>query len=292
MDAPKQTLAKQRASNKSPEKFKVFVATCQVIPDESSNDKSNGGAPINVNTPVFKQEKFPAIVLPSARIEDLQRFIVSQWTISKSPFAKLPLDEHFYTFKGRILRLDGTLDGYYILNNDTIYLRFASLGRICDPWAMSTSELRVELKSRNAYEINLQPEQLKQHFDYRYMCFEQDFLEMLTLKEEAGMVLWFRPQKSYEKLSAFLTSIEDPVAGGKHYQPLILTESRWLTLCGSNGWEGKIRRDGRKRDMDRVPKFTRSVARVVLNLQSGSFDYVAVKELLYQSNPTLNFAPL
>lgn len=47
-----------------------------------------------------------------------------------------------------------------ILNNDTIYLRFASLGKICDPWAMSTSELRVELKARNAYEINLQPEQL------------------------------------------------------------------------------------------------------------------------------------
>jgi hypothetical protein len=32
----------------------------------------------------------------------------------------------------------------------------------------------------------------KKHFDYRYMCFEQDFLEMLTLKEEAGMVFWFR----------------------------------------------------------------------------------------------------
>ncbi|KAG6963267.1 hypothetical protein JG687_00006666 [Phytophthora cactorum] len=378
----------------------VFVATHE----SSSNDKNNGGALVNVSTPVFKQEKFPAIVLPSATIEDLQRFIVSQWTISKSPFAKLPLDEHFYTFKGRILRLDGTLDGYYILNNDTIYLRFASLGKICDPWAMSTSELRIELKARNAYEINLQPEQLtlimkesrmrrlqqatrkeeteqvqsitkelaqlhqqrvknrnyltpnehpierplslatwpiapcanrtvflsiaelertyqlvprdvlqpalfifdterkwvfdkhnilqKQHFDYRYMCFEQDFLEMLTLKEEAGMVFWFRPQKSYDKLSAFLTSIDDPVAEGKHYQPLILLESRWLTLCGTNGWEGKVRRDGRKRDTERVPKFTKSAARVLSNLQSGSFDYVAVKELLYQSNPTLIFASL
>ncbi|KAG3107805.1 hypothetical protein PI125_g12402 [Phytophthora idaei] len=410
MDSPKQSLANKRTMTKSPEKFKVFVATCQVIPDESSsNDKNNGGALVNVSTPVFKQVKFPAIVLPSATIEDLQRFIVSQWTISKSPFAKLPLDEHFYTFKGRILRLDGTLDGYYILNNDTIYLRFASLGKICDPWAMSTSELRIELKARNAYEINLQPEQLmqrlqtlimkesrmrrlqqatrkeeteqvqsitkelaqlhqqrvknrnyltpnehlierplslatwpiapcanrtvflsiaelertyqlvprdvlqpalfifdterkwvfdkhnilqKQHFDYRYMCFEQDFLEMLTLKEETGMVFWFRPQKSYDKLSAFLTSIDDPVAEGKHYQPLILLESRWLTLCGTNGWEGKVRRDGRKRDTERVPKFTKSAARVLSNLQSGSFDYVAVKELLYQSNPTLIFASL
>lgn len=32
----------------------------------------------------------------------------------------------------------------------------------------------------------------KQQFDYKYMCFEKDFLEMLTLKEEAGMVHWFR----------------------------------------------------------------------------------------------------
>ncbi|KAF4315606.1 hypothetical protein BBO99_00008448 [Phytophthora kernoviae] len=295
-----------------------------------------------------------------------------------------------------------------ILENDTIYLRFASLGKICDPWAMSTSELRTELKARDAYEINLQPEQLmqrlqnlimkesrmrrlqqatrkeevqqvqsiakelallqqqrskkrqyltpsdqpcerplslskwlfapcpnrtvflsiaelertyqlvprdvlelallifdaerkwvfdkhnilqKQQFDYRYMSFEQDFLEMLTLKEEAGMVFWFRPQKSYEELSAFLASIGDPAVGGKYYQPLILKESRWLTLCGENGWEGKVRHDGRKRDTVRVPKFTKSVVRVVSNLQSGSFDYVAVKELLFQSNPTLIFAP-
>ncbi|KAE9018233.1 hypothetical protein PF005_g7452 [Phytophthora fragariae] len=393
------------------EKLTVFVATCQVVPDESNNKDSDtsGGAPTNVSTPVFRQEKFPAIVLPSAKMEDLRRFIVSQWKISKSPFARIPLAEHFYTFKGRILRLDGTLDGYYILNNDTIYLRFASLGKICDPWAMSTSELRVELKARNAYEINLQPEQLmqrlqnlvmkesrmrrlqqatrkeeveqvqtitkelailhqqrtikrnyltpteqpverppslakwpiapcanrtvfisitelertyqvvprdvlesallvfdterkwvfdkhnvlqKQHFDYRYMCFDQDFLEMLTLKEEAGMIFWFRPQKSYEKMSSFLTSIEDPANGGKKYQPLILKESKWLTLCGENGWEGKVRHDGRRRDAGIVPKFTRSVARVVSNLKSSSFDYVAVKELLFQSNPTLVFAPL
>ncbi|GMF11840.1 unnamed protein product [Phytophthora lilii] len=105
-------LAKKRSTVKT-EKFTVFVATCQIVPNENNNnaDSSNGG-PIDVSTPVFKQEKFPAIVSPSARMEDLQRFIVSQWVISKSPFAKLPLDEHFYTFKGRILRLDGTLDSY------------------------------------------------------------------------------------------------------------------------------------------------------------------------------------
>lgn len=46
------------------------------------------------------------------------------------------------------------------MDNDTIYLRFSSMGKIVDPWAMSTSELRAELKARNAYETKLQPEQL------------------------------------------------------------------------------------------------------------------------------------
>lgn len=46
------------------------------------------------------------------------------------------------------------------MDNDTIYLRFSSMGKICDPWAMSTSELRAELKARSAYETKLQPEQL------------------------------------------------------------------------------------------------------------------------------------
>ncbi|KAG7381729.1 hypothetical protein PHYBOEH_010805 [Phytophthora boehmeriae] len=178
------------------DKVTVFVATCQIMSDDANvnADKSGG----NVATPVFKSEKFPAVVSLSAKMEDLQRFIVDQWTISSSPFAKLPLAEHFYTFKGRILRLDGTLDAYYILENDTVYLRFASLGKICDPWAMSTSELRAELKNRNAYEINLQPEQLN-----------------------------------------------------------------------LDGLRYVVKMDGK-----------------------ASFDYVAVKELLFQSNPTLVFAPL
>lgn len=100
-----------------------------------------------------------------------------------------------------------------------------------------------------------------------------------------------QPQKSYEKLSSFLTSFEDPVTR-KPYEPLLLKEAKWLTLCGDNGWEGKVRRDGRRRDTTRTPKFTRSVVRVVSNLRSASFEYVAVQELLYQSNQTLLFAPI
>lgn len=46
------------------------------------------------------------------------------------------------------------------MDNDTIYLRFSSMGKVLDPWAMSTSELRAELKARSAYETKMQPEQL------------------------------------------------------------------------------------------------------------------------------------
>ncbi|KAJ0401441.1 hypothetical protein P43SY_001009 [Pythium insidiosum] len=381
----------------------VFAVTCQHVPWEQDS--------LQVST-VFKPFKFKAVMRRTATLEDLQCFLMSQWVIAKSPFAEIPVDEQFYMFKGRILRLDGSFDAYYIEDNDAIYLRFSSLGKVCDPWAMSTSELRSELKARQAYVPKLQPEQLmmrlqeqvmresrlqrlqratkqeeedqvqsitkeiavlndklgkavgrrldvraasqenqfarpaslqwphspsksrtvflsisllektyqaiprdvldpaififdadrkwvfdkhnvlqKQQFDYRYMCFEDDFLELLTLKEELGLVFWFRPAKNYEKLSSFLTAIDDPVTERK-LNPLILKETKWLTLCGVNGWEGKVRQDGRRRDTSKVPKFTKSVMRITTNLQSQSFDYLAVQELLYQSNPTLLFAPL
>ncbi|TMW60920.1 hypothetical protein Poli38472_000962 [Pythium oligandrum] len=391
-------------------KITVYVATCQLPPGSDPNAVALSGA-------AFKATKFQAQVATNAKLSAVQYFLLNQWGIANSPYAKIPVQEQFYTFKGRILRLDTALDAYYISDNDTIYLRFSSLGKICDPWAMSTSELRTELKTRNAYVPKLQPEQLmlrlqeeimkesrlqrlqratkmeeeaqvltitkelaefqaklrgdvvpggrrkqsrvvavgsgtaftrpasltwshppsinrtvflsitqldqmyqviprdvlepailifdaerkwvfdkhnilqKNSFDYKYMCFDADFLEFLTLKEEMGLVYWFRPQKSYEKLSAFLTSIDDPVTQAK-FSPLILKEVKWLTLCGLNGWEGKSRQDGRKRDLTKVPKFTRSIMRVTTNLQSQSFDYLAVQELLYQSNPTLLFVPL
>lgn len=78
----------------------------------------------------------------------------------------------------------------------------------------------------------------------------------------------------------------------KKFNPLALKLSKWLTLCGTNGWEGKERHDGRKPDTTKIPQFTKSIARVTTNLQSQSFDYLAVQEILYQANPTLLFAPL
>lgn len=196
--------------------LKVFVATCQIIPNECSAG-STSDTNVYTNTLVFRQEKFSAIVSSLATMKDLQRFIVEQWVISKHKLADFPLSDHFFTFKGRTVRLDGTLDSLYLLNNDTIYLRFASLGKICDPWAMSTSELRVELKARNAYEPNLQPEQLMQQL-HTILLKESRMvrLQQATKKEETERVQSIAREHDYlnqhrtKKLN-YVTPSENPV---------------------------------------------------------------------------------
>ncbi|OQR87560.1 hypothetical protein ACHHYP_08519 [Achlya hypogyna] len=128
----------------------------------------------------------------------------------------------------------------------------------------------------------------KSAFDYKYMAYDKDFLDMLVFKEEASHVFWFQPERSFEALSAFLTRLVDPKTQ-RNYQPLMLESPKWLTLGGHNGWEGKQRRDGRKVLAHMKPIFTTSVQRVVTNLESQSFDTVAVKEMLKQANPSLVF---
>ncbi|RHY19272.1 hypothetical protein DYB36_005838, partial [Aphanomyces astaci] len=93
---------------------------------------------------------------------------------------------------------------------------------------------------------------------------------------------------NYQALSAFLTSTVDPVTG-KPYLPLTVEPNRWLTMGGQDGWEGKVRRDGRRKTTRAIPIFTPSIQRIVTNLQSKSFDVLAVKEMLAQANSTLRF---
>jgi hypothetical protein len=93
----------------------IYVATCQVAPFESVQSVGAGSAHItsaSLSGPSFRPAKFPARVSLTATVEAIQKFLVSQWMISKSPYLQLPAGEQFYTFKGRILRLDGSLDAY------------------------------------------------------------------------------------------------------------------------------------------------------------------------------------
>lgn len=87
-------------------------------------------------------------------------------------------------------------------------------------------------------------------------------------------------------------ALMDPVSN-KSYRPLRLDSKLWRVMAGINGYEGKERRNISSKYIDRtmVPKYTKSLDRIVTNIESNSFDYLAVKELLYQSNPSLQIAP-
>ncbi|KAF1317777.1 hypothetical protein FI667_g14520, partial [Globisporangium splendens] len=102
--------SKTRKEGVKNEQITVFVATCQIPIFEAS---ANADVGEYTASPTFKAMRFPTHVLPTAKSVDLQSFSVNQWVITKNPFVQIPSEEQFFTFKGRLLRLDGTLDAYY-----------------------------------------------------------------------------------------------------------------------------------------------------------------------------------
>ena len=134
-----------------------------------------------------------------------------------------------------------------------------------------------------------EPSRHAQLFNARYVRCSPDFLELIRAKEEQGLCHWFRPHCDWAKASAFFESIYDVGAVTKaKLHPLQLNAARWLSMAGSNGWQGEVRQDGRKNDPDCIPRYTRNVAKVACLLKGGSFDYAPVCELLYQSNRNLD----
>jgi len=103
----------------------------------------------------------------------------------------------------------------------------------------------------------------------KYLEFDEDFKSLILKKEDESLCFWFRPENSYKKASEFLENIQDPVSS-ENYLPLVLDEDWWRT------------------DFDSTQgKYTTNVDQVVQNFKSSDFDYDAVMELIYQSNPTL-----
>lgn len=77
--------------------------------------------------------------------------------------------------------------------NRTIFLSIAELERTYQFVPRDVLEPAIFIfDTERKWVFGAHNDLLKQSFDYKYMCFEKDFLEMLTLKEEAGMVFWFR----------------------------------------------------------------------------------------------------
>jgi hypothetical protein len=59
-------------------------------------------------------------------------------------------------------------------------------------------------------------------------------------------------------------------------------------MAGSNFWEGEVHHDGRKTDPECKPRYVRSVQKVATAITGRTFDYLAVSELIYQSNRNLD----
>jgi hypothetical protein len=103
----------------------------------------------------------------------------------------------------------------------------------------------------------------------KYLEFDEDYKTVIRHKEEQGLVFWLLPSKDYKLVSSFLEKITDPISK-ENYLPLILDEDWWLTDFQSAS-----------------AKYTGDVKLIINNFKTGEFDYDAVMELLYQSNPTL-----
>ena len=125
-------------------------------------------------------------------------------------------------------------------------------------------------------------------FDARYMHFKPDFLELLSFKEECGMLFWFRPQKSYDKLSEFFSKIQNPMDPDRsNYLPLQTEEFWWWRTTSTDAWRGEQYFGPRLPE----PRFVREVPRILSNVKSGAFDLPAVAELICQSNPSIDVWP-
>lgn len=103
----------------------------------------------------------------------------------------------------------------------------------------------------------------------KYIEYDEDFKSLILQQEKQHLVYWFLPDKNYLMLSSFLEAMVDPVAND-NYLPLIL-DPAW--------WESEFSSD--------TAKYTSDIQAIVKNFKAGEFDYDALMELLYQSNPTL-----
>jgi hypothetical protein len=125
-------------------------------------------------------------------------------------------------------------------------------------------------------------------FDAKYLNFDKEFLELLSFKEEAGLVFWFRPSKSYAKVSDWLAKVSDPMhKDGARYEPLQLEASWWWRLSQSVAWKGEQYYGERQPEA----RFVREIGPITRNFEESSFDFACTAELLVQSNPSLDIYP-
>jgi len=103
----------------------------------------------------------------------------------------------------------------------------------------------------------------------KYLEFDEDYKTLILHKEQQNLVFWLLPSKDYKKASEFIEAIVDHVSK-ENFLPLILDEDWWVSEFSSKD-----------------AKYSKDVKQIVQNFKTGEFDYDAVMELFYQSNPTI-----
>lgn len=106
--------------------------------------------------------------------------------------------------------------------------------------------------------------------------FSMQFLEWIEAREAENCVFWYKPERSLQKLSEFFEDLADPIME-QSYEPLLLDQHWWRVRFQRN-----------------CAKFCHNPARVLTiiseslgDMGTGDLDLVALQELIYQSNPTL-----
>lgn len=106
----------------------------------------------------------------------------------------------------------------------------------------------------------------------------REFLQWVQQKEKEEFVFWLKPDRSFQKLSQFFESHIDPVTR-MNYQPLLLDKVWWRV----------------KFQATKCARYVHNPAVVIADLsdhgpeapQSQNFEFSALQELIFQSNPTL-----
>lgn len=145
---------------------------------------------------------------------------------------------------------------------------------------------------------------LRCHRDVRFIKCSEELKEIISFKEDAGLVFWFKDNNykveqkkkgkivssycGYEKLSEWINKIQDPMDPNRfNFGHLKLEEFWWWRVSQNDAWKGLPYYGERKPE----PRFVREIDKITSNFRNGGFEMSCVAELIAQSNPSLDVQP-
>ena len=79
-------------------------------------------------------------------------------------------------------------------------------------------------------------------------------------------MFWFRPEKSYAKMSEFFSKIQDPMDPNRfNYGPLRTEDFWWWRISQNDAWKG-LEYFGERKPQ---PRFVREISKITSNFKSG-----------------------